>query len=1076
MTNAGSRPACGSSCCGQSSQVEATGSVLNENSCKSIADSLPDCCPDGGRCDEGCIKAIAKLECQVAHDDKAQRPEASCCSVGEDEVNEVKRCQSVCCNSVTDDGNTNTTPELAHGCNSREDRDRDNSPHDEHLHRENETAATEPCNSHLRSAFERYTAYLETARCICTSVLSQGLDGCCGKPVMEPRSSPMGTTAGASTAISVPSKTSCISQRSSRRCGSRRQDGEYQNRPLVVATKGCCAKETASDSVKDSVSPVSSTAAKHIPIDEDAIDVEKAGSAEHVLLQVSGMTCTGCANTIQRALSAIDGTSNVRATFVTSTADFDLDTAVTTVHEAIASVHKATHFQFVRYDSDTQSLTVLLDAQAAIDFGVKLLRGVDTCEAVGKGGFRVTYDPCIVGARDVLAATGGDLAPPEYYDRNSTDRRKLWRKAARTLVALLFTIPVLVLAWSDVEVHEHTKLVISLVLATIVQSLAYPEYYRPGILALIRERIMEMDMLIVISITAAYAYSVIACGLTLAGRDLELDAFFETSTLLITLVMLSRLVAVYARQRAVETVSMRSMQTATAVLATAEGATKSIDARLLHLGDTILIAPHSRIVTDVEVLSGTSEVDESMLTGESLPVLKTPSSSAVAGTINGAGSLTARVTRLLGRNTITDIAELVERAQSSKPKIQELADKVAGYFIPVVCSITVIVTVIWVIVALKVRGQDVGRAVGTAISYGIAVLAISCPCALGMAVPMVLVVAGGVAAKAGVVIKSAEIFERAFRVTDVVFDKTGTLTSSDLQVVHQQVTPSDVVPTNRILELSSLLVQDSQHPVAKAVASALRDKSTQHLEVRDVTSIPGCGIQASYQGRVVRVGNPSWLQVEAHPDLDRCTQQGMSIMCMTVGTELAAVFGLTSTLRPEAAAVVRELQNRQIRVHVVSGDATKPVSEVASALNIPLEHAVSRCSPAGKQTFLRNLMNEAKVVLFCGDGTNDAVAVAQADIGVQIGSSSDVARATADVVLLNDLKGVLHLLDTSKAAYRRIILLLAWSFFYNVFAILLASGAFVRVRIKPAYVGLGEMVSIVPVIAVALSMLRMRKG
>lgn len=1019
---------------------------------------------------------IAKLECQVARDDKAQCPKASCCSDGEDEVPEVKRYQSVCCNSVTHEGKRNTTAQLAYGCNSPEDRDRDNSPDNEHLHRENETAASEPCDSHLRSAFERYTAYLETARCVCTSVLSQGLDGCCGEAAIKARSNPTETTAGASTAISVHSKTSCISPRSSGRGGRRRQDGERQNRPQVAATKDCCANDAALNPVKHVVSPVSSTATKGLPIEEDAIDLEKAGSAEHVLLQVSGMTCTGCANTIQRALRAIDGTSNVRATFVTGTADFDLDTMVTTVHEAIASVHKVTHFQFVRYSSDTQSLTVLLNAQAAISFGVKLPRGVDTCEDVGRSSFRVTYDPCVVGARDVLAATSGDLAPPEHDDRNSTDRRKLWRKAARTLVALVLTIPVLVLAWSGAEVHAHTKLVTSLVLATLVQSLAYPEYYRPAILALSRERILEMDMLIVISITAAYTYSVIACGLTFAGRDLELDAFFETSTLLITLVMLSRLVAVYARQRAVEKVSMRSMQIATALLVTAEGATTSIDARLLHFGDTILIPPHSRIVTDAEVLSGTSEVDESMLTGESLPVLKTQGSSAVAGTINGAGSLTARVTTLLGRNTIADIADLVERAQSSKPKIQELADRVAGYFIPVVCSVTVIVTVIWVIVALKVRGQGVGRAVGTAISYGIAVLAISCPCALGMAVPMVLVVAGGVAAKGGVVIKSAEILERTFKVTDVVFDKTGTLTSGDLQVVQQHVTPSDVIPINRILELTSLLVRGSQHPVAKAVASALQDKSTQHLEVWDVTSIPGCGIEVSYQGRVVRVGNPSWLQVQAHPDVDRCTQQGMSVMCMTVGTELAAVFGLKTTLRPEAAAVVRELQNRRISVHVVSGDATKVVSDVASALNIPPEHAVSRCSPAGKQTFLRNLMNEAKVVLFCGDGTNDAVAVAQADIGVQIGSSSDVARATADVVLLNDLKGVLHLLDTSKAAYRRIIFNFVWAAVYNVFAILLASGAFVRVRIKPAYVGLGEMVSMVPVITVALSMLHMRKG
>ena len=1014
----------------------------------------------------------AKLACHMAHEERTLSANEESCGDEESELHVIDKC----CDTDSCKGSSVKVAEEAQKCCSTVCKDDEYVSSVDDVHNGKCSHESEPCSSHLRSAFERYAAYLENARCICTSVLSQGLDGCCGKPAIETQSKPGEKAAGASTGISLHSKTSCISQRSSRRRGSRRQDGERQDRPLVAATKGCCAKNEGSNPVHEVASSVLSATAKTLPIEENAIDVEKAGSAEHVLLQVSGMTCSGCANTAQRAIAAIPGTSNVRATFVTGTADFDLNTKVTTVHEAIASVHKATHFQFVRYIADTQFLTVLLNSQAGTSLCAKPPRGVETCEDVGRGSFRITYDPCVVGARDVLAATGGDLAPPEHDDRNARDRRKLWGKAARTLAAIIFTIPVLALAWSDVEVDEPTKLVISLVLATFVQTLAYPEYYRPAIRALIRERLLEMDMLIVISITAAYAYSVIACGLTLAGRDLELDAFFETSTLLITLVMLSRLVAVYARQRAVEAVSMRSMQIATALLVIAEGATESMDARLLQFGDKILIPPHSRIVTDAEVLSGTSEVDETMLTGENLPVLKTKGSSAVAGTINGAGSLTARVTRLPGKNTITDIADLVEQAQSSKPKIQELADEVAGYFIPVVCCVTVIVTVIWLIIALKVRHQGAGRAVGTAISYGIAVLAISCPCALGMAVPMVLVVAGGVAAKGGVVIKSAEILERTFKVTDVVFDKTGTLTSGDLQVVHQHVVPSDNVLDNQVLELASLLVQGNQHPVAKAVALALQDKSTQHLEVRNVTSIPGCGIEGSYQGRVVRVGNPSWLQVEAHPDVNGCTQQGMSTMCMTVDTELAAVFGLKSTLRPEAAAVVRELQNRRIGVHVVSGDATKVVSDVASALNIPLEHAVSRCSPAGKQTFLRNLMNEAKVVLFCGDGTNDAVAVAQADIGVQIGSSSDVTRATADIVLLNDLKGVLHLLDTSKAAYRRIIFNFVWSAVYNVFAILLASGAFVRVRIEPAYVGLGEMVSIVPVIAVALSMLHLRKG
>ena len=806
------------------------------------------------------------------------------------------------------------------------------------------------------------------------------------------------------------------------------------------------------------------------------MDLEKAGSVGHVLLNVSGMICTGCENKLERAMKDINGISNGRATFVTGTADFDMDTNMTTVDEIISSVQKMTQFRCIRYNSDTQILTILLSAQAAESFRMKLPRGVERCDEAGKGKFRVAYDPCAIGAREVIAAANGELAPPDNDDRNAMNTRSLWNKAIRTLLALIFTIPVLVLAWSDVNVHETTKLIASLVLATLVQSLAYPEYYKPATLALMRERVLEMDMLIVISITAAYSYSVVACGLTLAGKDIALDAFFETSTLLITLVMLSRLIAGYARHRAVEAVSVRSMQIQTALLAKSTGEVEQIDARLIQFGDAILTQPHSQIVTDAEVISGTSEVDESMLTGESLPVLKKIGSTVVAGTLNRPGLLKARVTRLPGKNTITDIAELVEQAQSSKPKIQELADKVAGYFIPVVCSITITVTIIWLVIALKVRDQAIGGAIGTAISYGIAVLAISCPCALGMAVPMVLVVAGGVAAKGGVVVKSAQILERTFKVTDVVFDKTGTLTLGDLEVIHQHVSPHDGLTEDDIVELTSSLVGSSQHPVARAVASALQTTSPEDVQVDEITSIPDCGIEGSYRGGVVRAGSPSWLQVEANPEVERCMSQGMPVMCVTVSTELAAVFGLKITVRPEAAAVIRGLHRRRITVHVVSGDATKVVNNVARTLDTPLEYAASKCSPAEKQNYLRLLTDNDKVTLFCGDGTNDAIAVAQADVGVQIGSSSDVTRATADVVFLTDLRGVLHLLDTSKAAYRRIVFNFLWSAIYNVFAILLASGAFVKVRIQPAYVGLGEMVSIVPVIAVALSMLHRRKG
>ena len=942
-----------------------------------------------------------------------------------------------------------------------------------HFDHDSQKSAIEPCLSHLTSAFERYTAYLESARCICTSVLSQQLDSCCGKTKLQTPPRRNHRACCSSSAVSIRSSSSNITQRSLKR--DRSCKSVTKSCVPSSKTKSTCGKD---DEISPAYAPPGSILpprAARVTTTEASDDVEKAGSSEHVLLEVSGMTCTGCANNLERALQAVEAVSNPRATFVTGTADFDIDASITTVDDVIKHIQEATQFKCVRYQSDNQSLVVSLSAEQAKAFSSHLPTGVDSVEEIGKDSYNITYDPCNIGARAVLAASGGGLAPPGSNGRQLMKSRDLYWKAGRTVLALLLTIPVLVLSWSNVAIKENTKLEISLVLATGVQYLAYPEYYRPAVLSLVRDHVLEMEMLIVISISAAYGYSVVAAGLTLAGRDLELDAFFETSTLLITLIMLSRLVAAYSRKRAVQAVSMRSLQAQTAFLVDPSGNHQSIDARLLQFQDNIRILPHGQIVTDAEVLTGTSELDESMITGESVPVLKTAGSVVIAGTLNGSGILTARVTRLPGKNTITDIADLVDRAQSSKPKVQELADKIAGkVFIPVVSCITIVVFVIWLGIAFKVREQTAGRAIGTAISYAIAVLAISCPCALGLAVPMVLVVAGGVAAKGGVIVKSAEVLERVFRVSDVVFDKTGTLTLGNMEVVHEsfigQVTKDDV------LGITHALVQDNQHPVAKAVAISLEQRSTVEAVLNDVISVPGSGIQASWNHQLIRVGNPTWLDCTSSPEVEQCLLQGLTVFCVTLESKLVAIFGLTSTIRPEAAGVVRELQQRKINVHIVSGDGARVVKNLANGLHIPLSNAVGSHTPADKQTYITKLMDQGKTTLFCGDGTNDAVAVAQADIGVQIGSSSDVTRATADVVLLSDLKGIIHLVDTSKAAYRRIIFNFAWSAIYNIFAILLASGAFVRVRIPPAYVGLGEMVSIVPVIVVALSMLYKRRG
>ncbi|KAK5527748.1 hypothetical protein LTR23_011210 [Exophiala sp. CCFEE 6169] len=707
------------------------------------------------------------------------------------------------------------------------------------------------------------------------------------------------------------------------------------------------------------------------------------------------MDCSGCANNLTRAIRAVQGSDNVKVTFVAGAAEFDLDTNINVLDEVIRRAQRATGYKLLPFSSDTQSVDVTMSAAAASKLRNSIPRGVENCEKLSKTTYKISYDPCVIGARDMLADIDAQLAPPRGDSYLDEGKRRLIRIFAMTTAAFIFTVPVVALEWGRPSgVSEHTSLIVAIVLGTIVQGIAVPAFYIPAISSLIYNKVVEMDMLVVISITAAKP--------VLLLKSMP-DCF--------------------------------------------------------NYGDTIAILPHSQIVTDADVLEGTSEVDESMLTGESLPVFKTAGSPIVCGTVHGGGRLTARVPRLPGENTITDIANLVEQAQSSRPRVQDLADKIAVYSIPVVCTAAIIVLIVWMLVVLKVREQPAGEAIEQ-LSAILPLCARSrstngsrgcwrrcCPRRRHH--------------------QDCNVIERGFKVTDVVFDKTGTLTEPSLEVVEEEIFPTDRVNKDQMLSLIITLARSNKHPVSEAVAKALEKRQVTGVEVDGLTSVPGCGVEGQWQGATILAGNAKWLKISQTPEILDFAARGLTMLCVTIGDDLAAIFGLKSRLREGANALIQELHRRKIAVHVVSGDARKVVERVAADIDIPWENVAAERTPAQKEEYIRKLMDAGKITLFCGDGTNDAVAVARASVGVQIESSSDVTRATADVVLLRNLDGVVNLLDVSKAAFRRVTFNFIWSAVYNLVAILLAAGAFVKFRIPPAYAGLGEIVSVLPVIFAA---------
>ncbi|EQB57979.1 copper-translocating P-type ATPase [Colletotrichum gloeosporioides Cg-14] len=812
-------------------------------------------------------------------------------------------------------------------------------------------------------------------------------------------------------------------------------------------------------------------------------DLERGVSGkEHVVLSISGMTCTGCETKLKRTLATVDAIKNLKTSLVLARAEFDLDVGVGSVEDVIKHLERTTEFKCEKITSQGASIDLLSHGRPEDLISQPWPAGVTDIRVVDSKTIHVEFDAEVVGARDLVEkgwSNPMELAPPRADPTLEAGGKHVRHVGMMTLLSIILTIPVLVMAWAPLPDNEIAYGSASLALATIVQVAIAGPFYPTALKSLIFSRMIEMDLLIVLSTSAAYIFSVVSFGYLVSHKPLSTGEFFETSTLLVTLIMVGRYVGALARQKAVESISIRSLQVSTATIIDTSGQEKEIDSRLLQYGDTFRVAPESRIPTDGTVISGSSELDESMVTGESRVIEKYAGSSVIAGSINGSGTLNIRLTRLPEDNTISNIAGMVDEAKLSKPKIQDIADRVASYFVPVVVTLTMITFAVWIAVGVAVRKQSGSQATIQAVTYAITVLIVSCPCAIGLAVPMVIVIASGVAAEKGVIFKSADSIEVAYKTSHVVFDKTGTLTRGELSVSKESYVTGNPEATKSML---LGLVGSIKHPVSAAVAAHLKANGVSPAPVSDSKTLTGKGVEGNISGRNLRAGNSRWLGLSSDPAVESFLSQGYTVFCFTVDGTLAALFALEDSVRPEAFATVSKLQASNVSVHILSGDDDGAVQAVASQLNIPEANVHSRCNPADKQEYIQHLLatpstNVSKsgkkpkkpVVMFCGDGTNDAVALAQATIGVHMNAGTDVARSAADVVLMRpSLTGILTAITVSRKAIHRIAFNFGWSFVYNLFAILLGSGAFVNARIPPEFAGLGELASVLPVIAAAV--------
>jgi P-type Cu+ transporter len=643
----------------------------------------------------------------------------------------------------------------------------------------------------------------------------------------------------------------------------------------------------------------------------------------------------------------------------------------------------------------------------------------------------------------------------------------------RFLIAFILNIPIFLLSMVHPLPHwlglaPETLNYILLLLTTPVMFYCGASFFI-GAWKGFRHRTADMNTLIALGTAAAYLYSLVATlsPEIFASGQMTTEVYYDTSAMIITFILLGRWLEARARGQASEAIQRLMALAPPTARVRRDGIEQEISLAEVRTGDLVVVRPGEKIAVDGIVVEGASTVDESMLTGESLPVAKGPDVEVYGATLNTTGSLVFRATRVGRDMVLSQIIRLVREAQGSKAPIQRLADKVASIFVPVVLGIAALTFIIW-----YVAGP--APALSRAIMSMVAVLIIACPCALGLATPTAVMVGTGRGAEMGILIRGGEPLERAYGLTDIVFDKTGTLTQGKPEVT--EVVAFNPWTEPQVLTLVAALEKLSEHPLAAAIVTKAETLQPAWPEVTEFEARPGLGLTAMVEGQQVVVGNTRFLEQArvstfyAQPALQRLTQAGRSVILLAVDGHLAGVIGVADTIKPQASETVKILRDMGLQVWMLSGDNARTAAAVAQQLQI--HEVLAEVMPADKAAKVAGLQQAGRVVAMVGDGINDAPALAQADVGLALGTGTDVAVAAADITLIRD---DLTLIPQAIALARKMMQIirqnLFWAFFYNVVAIPVAAGALYPVTgwsLSPALAAITMAMSSVTVVSNSL--------
>ena len=773
--------------------------------------------------------------------------------------------------------------------------------------------------------------------------------------------------------------------------------------------------------------------------------------------KVDGMSCASCAMTIEEVVGKVKGVDEASVNLATEKLtinhddEFDVDSLIQAVDDS--------GYQVIipKETSQTFAIDGMSCATCAqtIQDSVGQLAGVNEAFVnLASEKMTINYDPSIVGPYNIeeTVSSSGYAAQLERSDdviqevEESHDKREkryqvIWK---RFVTSLIFFVPLMIISMGhmmgmplpaviDPMANPLNYALIQLAL-TLPIMWASQEYFQQGFKALFN-RHPNMNSLIALGTAAAFIYSLAATvSIAMGNGDLAMSLYYETTGMILTLHTLGLYLEERSKgnmSKAIETLVDLQPKNAIVVIGDEE---REVPVKQVSPGDMIRVRPGEKIPVDGVIVSGNSSVDESMLTGESLPVEKNVDSAVIGASINKTGSFDYRATRVGGDTTLSQIIKLVENAQGSKAPISRMADKITRYFVPIIIVISVISFLFWMLA---------GQSFVFSLSILIAILVIACPCALGLATPTAIMVGTGKGADYGVLIKSGLALEQTHNVDTIVFDKTGTLTHGEPVVTD--ILTADTVSEKEFLQLAASAEVKSEHPLGQAIVKDANEKDISILSADAFDSISGQGIEVTIEDKNILIGNAR-LMAANNIDLgkfaresDRLGDEGKTPMFLASNNILLGVIAVADTVKESSQEVISTLHKRGIEVVMMTGDNTRTANAIANQLSI--DTVLSEVLPEDKSNEITKLQDQGKKVAMVGDGINDAPALAQAEIGMAVSTGTDVAIESADVVLMNaSLMTVLTAIDLSRATMRNIKQNLFWAFAYNIVLIPVAMG------------------------------------